>query len=794
MRKVQAGPVVGPVAQLVLLVSLSVTVGLGVTGWVVGIASAIGTDVALARGLARTGADGLGPANRVTLVRAGLVCGVAALVARATVASFTQSPTPSLVVVLLVALASVALTLDAVDGRVARRTGTVSALGARFDMEVDAYLILVLSVYVAPTAGAWVLAIGLARYALGAAGWVLPWLRRPVPARRWRKVVAAVQGIVLTVAASGLLADGWARTSLGVALALLAESFGHDVWWLWRHRGAPAPAAASRTPGSRKAVSGAATVLAGTAVWLALVLPDRLTALTPAAFVRIPVEGLAVAALALVLPAAARTVTAVVFGLALAALVGLRVLDMGFFAVLDRPFDPVYDWYYLRPAVGVLGDSVGRPSAAASVAGTLVVVVGLFLLLPLAVVRLTRVMSRHRRGSARALTALATAWVLAAAFGVQLAPGGGVASTSAAGQAVDEVGLVRAGLADRRAFEQALAVDPFGRTPGSRLLTGLRGKDVLLVFVESYGRVAVEDSIFSPRVDRVLDSGTRKLRAAGFTSRSAFLTSPTFGAASWLAHSTLQSGLWVDSQERYDHLLTRNRLTLTSAFGRAGWRTVLDVPADTQDWPQGASFYRPDQMYDARNVGYRGPAFSYATMPDQYTLSAFRRRELGSGHAPVMAEIDLVSSHHPWTPLPRLVDWHRVGDGSVFDPMPALGASPDTVFRDPDLVRAAYGRSIEYSLRSLVSFVRTYPDPDLVMVVLGDHQPHTYVTGPDVGHDVPISIVAHDPAVLQRIGGWHWQDGLRPTAGAPVWPMDSFRDRFLSAFGPTPAPASRAAD
>jgi hypothetical protein len=282
----------------------------------------------------------------------------------------------------------------------------------------------------------------------------------------------------------------------------------------------------------------------------------------------------------------------------------------------------------------------------------------------------------------------------------------------------------------------------------------------------------------------VLDEGTRRLHAAGFSARSAFLTSPTFGAASWLAHSTLQSGLWVDSQRRYDQLIGTDRMTLADAFGRAGWRTVFDVPSITRDWPEGAAFYHFDQLYDERNVGYRGPRFGYATMPDQYTLAAFRRRELAPRHrAPVMAEIDLVSSHHPWAPLPRLVDWADVGDGSVFDPMPARGDSADTVFRDPELVKAAYGQSIEYSLESLVSFVETDPDPDLVLLVLGDHQPHTYVTGPAPGHDVPVSVIAHDPAVLDRIRDWGWQDGLHPGPAAPVWPMDQLRDRFLTAYG-----------
>src|SRR5205814_3983321 len=131
-------------------------------------------------------------------------------------------------------------------------------------------------------------------------------------------------------------------------------------------------------------------------------------------------------------------------------------------------------------------------------------------------------------------------------------------------------------------------------TPASGLLNGLRGKDVLVVFVESYGRSAVQGSSFAPGVDAVLDSGTRRLRQKGFAARSAFLTSPTFAGISWLAHSTLQSGLWVDDQLKYDDLLASRRFTLSDAFKRAGWRTVVDVPSNTHDWPEARSFYHYD--------------------------------------------------------------------------------------------------------------------------------------------------------------------------------------------------------
>ncbi|HEY8729503.1 MAG TPA: CDP-alcohol phosphatidyltransferase family protein [Acidothermaceae bacterium] len=232
MRTVRFGAVAGLFAQAALLGVLAGTVGLKPGGWLLGLATGWVVNATLARGLAAAGAAGrLGPANRITLTRATLVGGVAALVA----GSFT-APLFGSALDALVGLATIALFLDAVDGRVARHTHSVTALGARFDMEVDAFLIFVLSCYVAASVGGWVLAIGLARYAFVAAGWVLPWLQRTTPARRWCKTVAAIQGIVLTAAAARLLPREWLIGALVVALVLLSESFGRDIGWLWIHR------------------------------------------------------------------------------------------------------------------------------------------------------------------------------------------------------------------------------------------------------------------------------------------------------------------------------------------------------------------------------------------------------------------------------------------------------------------------------------------------------------------------------------------------------------------------------
>lgn len=216
---------------LALLVVLAATVGLDPLAVVVGLVCGAALGAALVRGLALEGSSVLGPADLVTLLRATLACGLAALVA--------ESFLTSVEVTAVVALAALALALDAVDGRVARRTGTTSAFGARFDGEADAFLLLVLSVYVARSAGAWVLAIGAARYVFWAAGWAWPWMRDRLPFRYWRKVVTAVQGIVLCVTAADVLPPGPRDAVLALALTLLAESFGRDVLWLWRHRSSP---------------------------------------------------------------------------------------------------------------------------------------------------------------------------------------------------------------------------------------------------------------------------------------------------------------------------------------------------------------------------------------------------------------------------------------------------------------------------------------------------------------------------------------------------------------------------
>ena len=798
-RAVHAGPVTGLIAQVLLTAAIAGAVAvsgvdLNLAGWVVGIACGVITNLALAHGLAHYRADRMSPADWVTLARATLAVGVAALVA----ASFGEH----VQVTVLVSLATLALVLDGVDGWVARHTRTEGALGARFDGEVDAFLILILSVYVARSAGAWVLAIGAARYVFLAAGWPLGWMRAPLPPRHWRKVVCATEGVVLTVAATGVLPPALTTAALVVALALLSESFGRDVLWLWGHRNAAystVPVHADATlelgvdrstgPGRgrvRSSISAVVTIFAVLVVWAALVAPDQPQNLTLTAFLRLPLEGLVLIALAVLLPTTARRILAGLAGSVLGLLVILKILDIAFFTAFARPFDLVGDAGDAGIGIETLRGALGHTAANLIVFGGVASAIALVVVTTLAVFRLMRVAAGNRRWSLSAAAGLGAVWLVCSVAGAQLRSHTPIASTSAAGYVVHEVGAVQADIRDEGVFANQIKHDGFRNVPGNRLLTGLRGKDVLLVFVESYGQVSVQGSSFSPAIDDLLRNGTSRLKASGFSARSAFMNAPGFGGISWLAHSTLQSGVWANNQRRYDQLVGTNRLTLSDAFDRAGWRTINFAPADDRSWPEGSSFYHYDKLYDRRDMGYQGPGFNYAPMPDQYMFGALQRLELAKPHhRPLFAEVDTVSSHMPWDRIPQMIPWNSLGNGSIFNRTPVL-REPSSFWWHPNQVKAAYARSLEYSLNTLISFVQRYGKKNLVLVVVGDEQPLAIVSGQGVGHDVPISVIAHDPSVLKRIGGWDWQSGLLPSPHAPVWPMSSFRDRFLTAFGTQP--------
>lgn len=512
---------------------------------------------------------------------------------------------------------------------------------------------------------------------------------------------------------------------------------------------------------------------------LALVIPNRIGALSFSSVFYFPLE-IVVISLLLLLPGRAGWVLRWMLALVLAAGVVLKFADMATYNVFSRPFNPVVDSYLFINGMQLLNSTIGKLGASLVMVLLVLVVLAILVAAFWVLGRAQRLIQASIISSAVVLTAGLVLWSLL--FFVESPR----ASLQFYHHLSAHANQVQATLADVKLFRAQLKHDAT-RVPGNDdLFAHLRGKDVLVIFVESYGRTVLDNPEFSTHIRPLLEHTTSKLESHGFIARSGFLTSPTVGGLSWLAHGSVLSGLWIDNEKRYKSLMISERPTLNRLFSQAGWRTVAVMPAITMAWPEGL-YYGYDQIYDAYNLGYQGKPFNWVTMPDQYTLSAFHQRELSEQRrekprAPVMAEIALISSHAPWTPIPEMIDWNLVGDGSVFNAQATSGDSPETVWKDNARIRLQFRLAIEYALQNIASYIANYGNDNLVVLVIGDHQPAPLVTGETDNRDVPVHLITRDPAVIEAIADWRWTAGMLPAEDAPVWRMDKIRNRFINAF------------
>lgn len=515
-------------------------------------------------------------------------------------------------------------------------------------------------------------------------------------------------------------------------------------------------------------------------VILILIIPNRLTDIHFSSFLVFPLE-LLIVGLLLLLPGRIGLVVRWVMAALLALGAIFKCADMATFKVFARPFNPVFDGYLFANGMNLLNGAIGK-------VGALLVAVLLALLVLVIIAGAFWVLGRAQgvlcvsvRKSATLLVGGLALWSVLFFAGSPRASLGFYQHLAAHARDI----LVT--VADIKSFNTQLAKgDEVARTDAN-LFALLRGKNVLVIFVESYGRTVLDNPEYAPHIRPLLERTTGELAEKGFAVRSGFLTSPTVGGLSWLAHGTAMSGLWIDNQIRYNSLMISERPTLNRVFHRAGWRTVAVMPAITMDWPEG-NYYGYDHIYDAHNLGYQGKSFNWVTMPDQYTLAAFHARELTrTSRTPVMAEIALISSHAPWTPIPELINWNSIGDGTAFNEQATSGDSPEEVWKDNARIRLQFRLSIEYALQTIASYIMNYGDDNLVVLVLGDHQPAPIVTG-DSGHltssarDVPIHLIARDPKVMEAVAHWQWTPGMLPAADVPVWRMDELRNRLIETF------------
>ncbi|PZQ48014.1 MAG: sulfatase [Rhodovulum sulfidophilum] len=530
--------------------------------------------------------------------------------------------------------------------------------------------------------------------------------------------------------------------------------------------------------GPRDALTAA---LAVALLWTALAVPDRPADVGIAALLVPPLElpplliGLAL------LRGWALHSARILVAAVLSMMTALRVADIAAYAAFARPFNPALDGDLVPSAVRLASGTFG-PILTALICVALVAVYFLVALLFWWAAGRVAALGPARAGARRWLgAAFCLAFVpLALDLGGRPTPLGEARTTAiAAAHLRDAV----AASEDISRFRAAAAGDPRAADAPGAILPALAGHDVFVVFVESYGRSALENPLYAPTIRATLAASAEALASEGLAARSGWLTAPMVGGQSWFAHGTLLAGIRIDSQARYGALIESQRETLPRLAQRAGWRSVAVMPAITLPWPE-ARYFGYDTVLAAKDLGYAGPPFNWVTMPDQFTLASFERQALDPApRPPVIAEIALISSHAPWTPIPPLLPWDALGDGEVFDAYARAGESPEALWRDPDKVRAQYRAAIDYALRTVLAFAGRRAETAPLFVILGDHQPANFVSGDPVSRDVPIHLVG-PPELVDRIAGWGWAPGLLPDPATPAWPMEDFRDRFLDAFGP----------
>jgi hypothetical protein len=515
---------------------------------------------------------------------------------------------------------------------------------------------------------------------------------------------------------------------------------------------------------------------------LILVQPSHPGALTWETLLRFPLElPLILFGLVALGPGQLASIVRVVLVGLLTLIMILKTADLAMFTSLSRSFNPVADMPLVDALVRLLAGAIGPVLATLAVLGAIVAVVLVAGLLWWATgVWSARAPSRRSARVSALAAALAGAVMIADighAMGRWTLPVSPPGTAFTARFSIERAHTAASTFAELRDFRAAAATDPFA---GAKGLLRIIDRDVLVIFIESYGRTSLDTPLYAPTHLATLLQGEEKLAGLGLAMRSGVVSAPTQGGQSWLSHATFANGLWISDQSRYGAALVSGRQTLFHLAGAAGFRTAAVMPQITLDWPESAHMGF-GTILAARDLGYRGLPFNWVTMPDQFTLSALDRLlRTGEDDRPLFAQVVLSSSHAPWVPVPDLVAWEDVGDGKVFNDMATSGDTPEVVWRDRDRVRDQYRLAIDYSLRTVIDYIARHAEDAPLTIVLGDHQAAGFVAL-DERREVPVHVIG--PAhLVDRVAAWGWRKGLVPAPDTPVVSMARMRDMILDAF------------
>ncbi len=315
-------------------------------------------------------------------------------------------------------------------------------------------------------------------------------------------------------------------------------------------------------------------------------------------------------------------------------------------------------------------------------------------------------------------------------------------------------------------------------------LDRLRGANVYLFFVESYGRTVFNDPVHFSMIAPLFEDFEQGLETHGFAVYSNFLTSPTYGGTSWLAHGTLASGVALTSQLRFDLLVTSKVKTLAHYFNEAGYRTISVMPGTTWPWPEGA-FFGYQRKYYAWNFNYKGPKYGWSPMPDQYVLDYVYQQEIQNRRKPLFVEYVLITSHAPFhMQPPYLEDWSQIGDGTIFHKKEPV--TFPIVWPDLSNAGEAYMTSIIYDIKALKAYLEQYVDDDSLIIILGDHQPNVQITGENRPWSVPIHVISRNRDFLGPFAARGYTPGIIPGQPPPHSGMETFLYDLLEDFSTRP--------
>jgi hypothetical protein len=454
----------------------------------------------------------------------------------------------------------------------------------------------------------------------------------------------------------------------------------------------------------------------------------------------------------------------------------LRMIRIGDIVVpmyFNRPLNLYIDSGYLFSLYDLIKTSTDKENVFLISAGTIVIVLGFLVLSWYG----WRLLSRSLSVKPIRISLLVISGLL---FSAALISRWHPAETPAIVRLYEEALSTRQQIKHQRTIVSRIAQTAQTRGAGPSSLKGLEGVDVLFFMVESYGHIAFNKPQYREEMKTTMTNFAKVLDQHRFKAVSSYLTSPTYGGISRLAHSTLEFGFRVKNNLEYTALLHSSLAPLASYFRKSGYRTVSVMPGTRFAYPEGA-FYGYEHAYYAKHFNYKGPTFGWAPMSDQFVLDYVHRHEFTNRKQPLFIRYVLISSHAAYNIQPPFIaKWDTIGDGSIYNEQPLVRYP----IHWPNLENAgeAYLRSLDYDFSTLGDYFAKYVNDDTLIIIMGDHQPNLQLTGEGQPWSVPVHIISQNPKLLSSFRKRGYTPGLIPVQPLPHAGMETFLQSFLQDF------------